>query len=283
MQVMKLCSSCGFSNPDAYRFCADCGKGLIDGPAHTTPQVAAAPQLKAEPISGPSILGLNAASQEEDSLSYLLEEDEPKSHRGGYILLCFAILLFIAAAVFVIYQKYYFVPAYARTAPVATVPGFAYDHTPPLTFAETALATAALDPVVPGQKVRDQLALENISAIMRNLKAQDKLAATADPRLSKADGLLATGEKYLYGRGVVTNCELAAKNLQDAADAGSAKAMAHLGSMYGSGRCVKFNRVKAYEWFAKAKNSDPENTWVEASMDMLWRNMSRRERAAILK
>jgi TPR repeat protein len=137
------------------------------------------------------------------------------------------------------------------------------------------LASFSPEPLLPSRSLSDRLALENISATMRN--------AEPVPVPDQGTNLLAEGEKYLYGRGVVTDCRLAVRNFEDAAEAGSAKAMAHLGSMYGSGRCVKFNRVTAYGWFAQAKNADPDNAWLESNMDMLWRNMSPKERAAILK
>jgi TPR repeat protein len=182
-------------------------------------------------------------------------------------------LLFVVlcgAGTYYAFQKYYPLPPFAASLPGHNVPSFAYDHTPPESFAPD------LEPALPGHSLRDQLALTNIADTMKKVKIQD----TA---VDKTSAMLAEGEKYLYGRGVITNCDLARKSFEDAAKIGNSAAMAHLGSMYGAGRCVQFNRVKAYEWFAKAKNADPNNTWVESSMDMLWRNMSRTERAAILK
>jgi TPR repeat protein len=216
-------------------------------------------------VSGPSVLGLNAESQEQDSVSYLLE-DEPRSQRGRFVMLFLLVVLMLGGGAYFAYQKYYLSAAFGERAPLGSVPAFAYERTPP------ALLEAAIEPELPRHSLRDQLALENIAAVMRATTASDRSAA-----------LLAQGEKYLYGRGVITNCELARKNLEGAADGGNPSAMAHLGSMYGSGRCAQFSRVKAYQWFRKAKDADPNNTWIESSMDMLWRNMSRTERAAILK
>jgi hypothetical protein len=261
MQAMKRCESCGYANPDLNRFCGECGKPLPTVASPVTNEV------KVEPVTvaGPSILGLDRDSQEQDNVSYLLE-DEPRSHRGGLVMLFLLFVLLLGAGAYFAYQRYYFVTAFRESAPVASVPALAYERTPPPS------PEAEVELALPGHSLRDQLALESIAASMREITASDRSAV-----------LLAQGEKFLYGRGVITNCELAKKNFEDAANGGSPAAMAHLGSMYGSGRCAQFSRVKAYEWFAKAKNADPTNTWVESSMDMLWRNMSRTERAAILK
>jgi hypothetical protein len=218
-------------------------------------------------ISGPSILGLDAESQV-DNVSYLLDDEAPSGHPGRWLFLLFVVLC--GAGAYYAYQKYYPLPSFAANLPGPKIPAFAYDRTPPESFAPD------IQPVLPSNSLRDQLALANIADTMKKVKAQD----TA---VHQTSAMLAQGEKYLYGRGVITNCDLARKSFEDAAKIGNSVAMAHLGSMYGAGRCVKFNRVKAYEWFAKAKNADPNNTWVESSMDMLWRNMSRTERATILK
>jgi hypothetical protein len=233
-------------------------------------------------VSGPSIHGLDAPSQEPDSVAYLLE-DEPRSHRSGFLMLFLAIVLFLAGAAFVIYQKHYFVAPYAGNAPVVNAPAFAYERTPESVWEQTKIASPTVEPVLPNRSLSDHLALENISDTMRNAKAREKLAAVAKSAPNNGARLLAEGEKYLYGRGVTANCKLAVKNFENAADAGNARAMAHLGSMYGSGHCVKFNRITAYGWFAKAKNADPGNAWLDSSMNILWRNMSINERAAILK
>jgi hypothetical protein len=226
-------------------------------------------------VSGPSILGLGADSQEQADTAYLLD-DEPRARLGGFLLF-FVVLLLLAATAFVAYRKYYFVVPFAESAPLQNAPALAYERTPASVWEQAKLGLPAADLVLPTRTLIDQLALENIAATMKNARA------SASPASEKGGRLLSEGEKYLYGRGVITNCQVATKNFEDSANAGNAKAMAHLGSMYGSGRCVKFDRVTAYGWFAKAKDADPDNTWLESSMDMLWRNMSTKERAAILK
>jgi TPR repeat protein len=100
----------------------------------------------------------------------------------------------------------------------------------------------------------------------------------ADARSNK---MLLLGEKYLYGRGVPKSCNQALAYLRAAADAENAPAMSHLGAMYASGNCVAMNRATAYGWFARAENADPNNQWLTRNLNMLWRDMSPQERAAI--
>jgi hypothetical protein len=279
---MAQCEACGFSNSDLNRFCGQCGHTLDRVPVAVNAgaaKLSATQTLQPVSVSGPSILGLDAISQADDDISYLLE-DEPRSHRAGFVILFFVIVLLLAAAAFVAYQKFYFLAPYTGKAPVMIAPTFAYEHTPASVLEQFKLTLPAADPVMPNRSLTDQLALNHISETMRETNAREKASAVAT---DKGSQLLAEGEKYLYGRGVASNCKLAQENFENAADAGNAAAMSHLGSMYGSGRCVKFDRVAAYGWFAKAKNADPNNTWLESSMDMLWRNMNAKERAAILK
>jgi hypothetical protein len=106
--------------------------------------------------------------------------------------------------------------------------------------------------------------------------AGDKPAA--DPRTNK---MLLLGEKYLYGRGVSKSCNQAVVYFRAAADEDNAPAMSHLGAMYASGNCVTMNRATAYTWFARAENADPNNQWFTRNLNMLWRDMTPQERAAI--
>jgi TPR repeat protein len=98
-----------------------------------------------------------------------------------------------------------------------------------------------------------------------------------DPRTNK---MLVLGEKYLYGRGVTRDCNQAMTYFRAAAGQENAPAMSHLGAMYASGSCVPIDRAAAYQWFARAENADPGNQWLARNLDMLWRDMTPRERAA---
>jgi hypothetical protein len=289
------CARCGASNPADYRFCGSCGNVLQRRPVTIADEKRVYSHQSA-PVSGPSFLGLSG-TPDEDQLSYLLEDDEPPRHRGASILTLLLLVFLLTAGGYAAYWKYYFVPRHAGGAPTPEVPAFAYEHTP------AAAHDLSVDSnQLPSPALANQFAIQNAPAALKTSESQPAAANIRSPRPaakspeSKADAqgdtedappesaqLVAAGEKYLYGRGVPSNCRQAVKNFEDAADLDDAKAMARLGSMYASGRCVEFNRVKAYQWFAKAKNADPNETWAEASMDMLWRTMSRKERAAVLK
>ena len=291
MNVMTQCEACGHPNPEPSKFCGQCGRELTRVPVGVglVPPTRSVMSVVAEPtrpqstyVSGPSLLGLDAASQEEDdSVSYLLDE-EPPSHTGRNFLLFLLVLAIGTAAAYVAYQRYYEVEPYIGRAPQPIAPSFAYHHTPAAVFGQNKLALTT-EPALPNRTVADSATIENIANTMRKQAAHDQIGGVANTGSDKTARLVADGERYLYGRGAASNCKAAKQNFEDAAKQGNASAMAHLGAMYGAGRCADFNRVTAYQWFAKANNADPENTWIQSSMDMLWRNMSSKERSAILK
>jgi hypothetical protein len=279
------CERCRTTNPAEYRFCGSCGHLLRRQSAATT----VAPEARS--VSGPSFLGLGE-SVEEDRYSYLLD-DEPPRRGFGAAALTILFLLLLGGAAYAAYWKFYYVPDHvAAKTDLPSAPAFAYEHTPP--------PPLKVDPAeipLPSRSTADQKSLEALAA-----NAAPKSAATAQPAArksasagaadddeetddspSQSSKLLADGEKYLYGRGVPSNCKQAVKSFEAAADMDNSKAMSRLGTLYASGRCVKFDRVQAYQWFARAKNADPNDTWAEASMDMLWRNMNLAERRAVLK
>lgn len=111
---------------------------------------------------------------------------------------------------------------------------------------------------------------------------KDKVAEEVEPDPHQNRMLLA-GEKYLYGRGVAQDCDQAVIYLRAAAEEQNAPAMAHLGAMYASGQCVNQDRKAAYSWFARAQLADPKNKWITRNLNMLWRDMSPEQRAAIYR
>jgi len=290
MNVMTQCDACSHPNPELSKFCGQCGHVLARVPVAVSstatrdvkPVITVpAERPRSQYVSGPSLLGLDAASQEDDSVSYLLE-DEPPSRAGRYFLVFFFTLLIGTAAAYFAYQTYYKLEPYSIRAPQPIAPSFAYDHTPTAVFEQNKLVLTA-EPALPNRAVADSATIQNIASTMRKQMAHDTVGGVATTGSDKGARLVVEGEKYLYGRGVVSNCKAARQSFEEGAKEGNAAAMAHLGAMYGAGRCADFNRVTAYKWFTKAKNADPENMWIESSMDMLWRSMSSKERAAILK
>ena len=119
---------------------------------------------------------------------------------------------------------------------------------------------------------------ENDNAKGVAAQPKPKPVAASDPRQNK---MLLLGEQYLYGRGVPQSCNQALVYFKSAADEGNAPAMAHLGAMYASGNCVTLNRVTAFQWLARAQNAEPSDQWLQRNMNMLWRDMTPQERAAI--
>jgi outer membrane biosynthesis protein TonB len=109
-------------------------------------------------------------------------------------------------------------------------------------------------------------------------RADQDSNATAQPAGAE---LVASGEKYLYGRGAPQNCAQAVVDFNAAARQENPRAMAHLGALYATGECVPLNRVQAYHWFSRALSKDRSNTYLEHNMTMLWREMDSSEKAKV--
>lgn len=102
-----------------------------------------------------------------------------------------------------------------------------------------------------------------------------------EPQPPAGTELVASGEKYLYGRGAPQNCRQAVNDFNAAAQQENARAMAHLGALYATGECVPLNRVQAYQWFSRALSKDRSNTYLEHNLSMLWREMDANEKAQV--
>jgi len=258
-----VCQHCRHANPDTGRFCGKCGQPLARHEISPTP---VPPR-----ISGPSFLGL-AGESESDSVSYLLDDDAPSRSRGP-IFLTFILLAVIGGLGYLYWHNVYAPLAYVQPPAPRSVPppAFAYDPTPPLAIANAQLSTSMTILAPLDRSASDRLILQRL--------AEDEKAAS-DPH---SNPNLVTGEKYLYGRGVSQSCRQAVEHFQAAAKQDNAPALTHLAVMSASGHCMKLDRVAAYQWFARAKQADPDDPWLDRSMDMLWANMSHRERTAVMK
>jgi TPR repeat protein len=95
--------------------------------------------------------------------------------------------------------------------------------------------------------------------------------------------LVAAGERYLYGRGVARDCNQALVYFREGAELQNAQALSRLGAMYATGVCVSQDRVVAYNWFSRALAEDRSNQAIEQNLNMLWRDMSARERQQVLQ
>jgi len=114
-----------------------------------------------------------------------------------------------------------------------------------------------------------------------SVKAPPKPDAAANS--SADDRQVAAAERYLYGKGVATNCDRAMGILRPAAEKGNAKARTQLGALYSTGHCVARDLPNAYRWFALALRVDHDNSTVEQNLQMIWRQMSPAERQLAIK
>ena len=265
-----VCERCQNPNPDSFHFCGKCGHTLLREPVKLA--VEGSPVVPA--ISGPSILGL--ADSSSDDPGYLLLDDESSSRNRGPIFLCLVLIAFLTGMGYFYWQNVYAPSSQVQVPTLQTVmpPAFGYERTSPLALANAELAGSTSQLPLPNLAGYDQVRFERIAA---DLKQE---AEAADPRNNPQ---LLEGEKYLYGRGVAQNCKQAIASFEAAAKHDNAPALTHLAVMSASGRCMKKDRVEAYKWFARAKQADPDDVWLDRSMDMLWANMSHQERSAVLK
>jgi hypothetical protein len=263
-----VCEHCHHSNPEAWRFCGICGHELVKQPAPVLVVGSAPPEP--EPVR--SVLGLTSPPTE-TSFSYLLEDNTPPRRSHGPLLLAIVLIAVLGGLAYLYWQRVYAPIANLQPPPPQTVPppAFAYQKIPPLVLANAQLAVAATQPALPNRNAFDQLALASLA---------ERQKEEADPRNNPQ---FVAGLNYLHGNGVPENCHKALENLKAAAKQNNSPALAQLAVMSASGHCMKRNRVQAYQWFAQAKQADPNNGWLDRSMDMLWANMSRHERSLLLK
>ncbi len=100
------------------------------------------------------------------------------------------------------------------------------------------------------------------------------------PAPSTDSQLFAEGENYLYGDGVVKDCDRAQKNLRVAAGHSYPPAESLLGTMYASGHCVGRDLPMAYRWYARALHHDPANARIQSDLEVLWKQMTPAEKRA---
>ncbi len=297
-------------------------------------------------ISGPSFLGLTDTSAT-DSTDYLLEDDNPRASRTGWIIFSIVAIAILSVIGFAEWRTIttghltipglksstaegpQILPEASSNAQPAiappTAPGAPPDTTNPASTSTTGEPTFESEtqkkpmvptPPPPREAVGQQATTaESASppamaaptdaptAKPAEPPAAEKTPATEPPKETKPEPvktrasrapipekapdprqnkMLVTGENYLYGRaGLPQNCQQAVVYLKAAADSENAPAMSHLGAMYASGHCVQANRVAAYKWFVRASEVDPRNQWTSRNLNMIWREMTPQERAAI--
>ncbi len=107
--------------------------------------------------------------------------------------------------------------------------------------------------------------------------------ALTKPHAAKPLDVVAEGEKYIYGRGVVQDCDRGVKMIRQAANQSNAKAMISLGALYSAGLCTPRDLPTAYRWFAIALRKEPDNNSVQTDLQKLWSEMTPPERQLAIK
>lgn len=90
-------------------------------------------------------------------------------------------------------------------------------------------------------------------------------------------------DRYLRGQGVPQNCSRAISLLRSAAREGNPRAQVKLGALYATGHCVTQDRAAAYQWLARAQETQPNNSYLQRTMNNLWANMTPEERDRITR
>jgi len=180
-----LCSRCKHDNPEENRYCGICGNRLAAPPEpaeeassaeqETLVEVGssrssssilgldaeadrARPSRREPTISGPSFLGIGSEPERRPSgYSYLLDYDEPRSHRGLWVTL---VLLVVAALVGLQFRA----ELRARALPLyAALRGRAYPQPPaPPTLAAPPQDSASSQPATPAPQPSGAASSNNI-------------------------------------------------------------------------------------------------------------------------
>ncbi|HEY6764171.1 MAG TPA: hypothetical protein VI386_05320 [Candidatus Sulfotelmatobacter sp.] len=107
--------------------------------------------------------------------------------------------------------------------------------------------------------------------------------AFAKPPAAKPVDNVLEAEKYIYGRGVLQDCDHGLRLLRPAANQGNAKAMTTLGALYSAGLCTPRDLPTAYRWFAITLRKEPNNNSVQTDLRKLWSEMTPPERQLAIK
>jgi hypothetical protein len=113
-------------------------------------------------------------------------------------------------------------------------------------------------------------------------KAATKATTPAEPKFN--DSQVEEAQRYLTGQGGTRqDCGRAISLLRSSAREGNPRAQVKLGALYATGQCVTQDRAAAYEWLARAQETQPHNSYLQRTMSSLWTNMTPEERNRITK
>jgi hypothetical protein len=320
--MLVKCEKCGYENFPQHRFCGMCGAALAV-PKAAAAQPNPAPPQAPKPVSRSSPAALDHGPVDPKSVSYLLEDEPPPSHRGRNVLLFVVLAGAVAAAGW--HWREDLGGLAARFSSPGTDSGAQPNSSTPAaadSTAETTSATSAGTPIdkpgtgasaqgdapapatqtqaAPAAEPSNQSQASDSGATAAVPKpdesgeasASQPALAVAPPKVraqratASAAGigdLEAEGEKYLYGNGVAENCARARRNLLVAAQRSNAKAENVLGTMYATGHCAKRDLPTAYRWFGRSLQKDPGNTRIQEDLKVLWNQMTPEEQKLALR
>ena len=256
------------------------------------------------------------------NLDYLLEDDEPKPHRGMFIGLGLVALLLAAGLGYLRFRNGALPslfsgakPAHEAPAPDAATGSNPSDAsakdgaasspdgaTPANTVTAPAPTPATPTEVAPAPdnkqlaEVRPKNPAEAVppAAIAPAAATSPtpevapppdaKPAPVAKPKPApKPEDPVTMGEKYIYGRGVTQDCGRGLKTIKPAADQSNARAMITMGALYATGHCVGKDLPTAYRFFALALRKDPENAALKQNVERVWGQMTQSERQQAIR
>jgi len=146
---------------------------------------------------------------------------------------------------------------------------------------DTSVAEDSVTPA-PAKEEKKQAADEEDSRTAAPAKAATKATTPAEPKFN--DSQVEEAQRYLTGQGGTRqDCGRAISLLRSSAREGNPRAQVKLGALYATGQCVTQDRAAAYEWLARAQETQPHNSYLQRTMSSLWANMTPEERNRITK
>lgn len=145
---------------------------------------------------------------------------------------------------------------------------------------DTSVAEDSVTPA-PAKEEKKQAADEEDSRTAA-ANAATKATTPAEPKFN--DSQIEEAQRYLTGQGGTRqDCGRAISLLRSSAREGNPRAQVKLGALYATGQCVTQDRAAAYEWLARAQETQPHNGYLQRTMSSLWANMTPEERNRITK
>jgi hypothetical protein len=141
--------------------------------------------------------------------------------------------------------------------------------------------SVAEDTVKPAKEQKKQASDDEDSREATPSKSATKATTPAEPKFN--DAQVEEAQRYLTGHGVRQDCGRAISLLRSSAREGNPRAQVKLGALYATGQCVTQDRAAAYEWLARAQETEPHNSYLQRTMNSLWANMTPEERTRITK